>query len=210
MSNQFWDNIRYWIGRRPRCGLDRGFLENSKQTFNSRVEAIGERDSVAYKLAKKLQEDIDEQIRWMHEYKMYHRKRYLLFQQAKIWLSCFATISIALAALYKTTDVWNAVAIVTSALVTTIALLERTHNHRDLWLLNTNYCHRICRLYTKFNDGLLIMANGKESVEKQIALFRAEFLKIDTEFRRAVHISYEDSVSEATEKSQKPPKKPSG
>ncbi|MGF1876286.1 hypothetical protein L4D77_13265 [Photobacterium frigidiphilum] len=98
MSNQCWDNIIYWIGRRPRGGLDRGFVENSKVTFQNRVDAIGESASDPYKLATKLQKDIDEQIRWMYEYKMYHRKRYLLYQHAKIWLSCFATISIALAA----------------------------------------------------------------------------------------------------------------
>ena len=192
--SQLWDKINYWIGRRPQGGLDRGFLENNRKTFMDRVGKLGGPESSAHQLATTLHEDIDEKIRGMHEYKMYHRKRFLFFQQVKIWLSCLTTISISLAALYKVVYEWNMIAIITSALVTTIALIERTHNHRDLWLLNANYCHRFCRLYNEFNDALL---NIKQSdiVDVQIAKFRTKFLDIDTEFRRAMNVSYEDSAS---------------
>lgn len=131
---------------------------------------------------------------------MYHRKRYLFFQHVKIWLSFVTTVSVALAATYYYPPTcWSSIAIVSSALVTTIALIERSSNHRDIWLLNTRFCHKFCTLYNEFNEGLLTMKNkGNISVPDQIAVFRTKFMAIDTEFRSAMHISYEDSASEET------------
>ena len=154
------------------------------------------------------------QIDGMDKYKRKHRRIYVLLQWLTILASFFATVSIGIAGLVKeeqfflfffwlTGAQWNALAIVSSALVTTLALLARLHSHRDLWLVNTSYLHDICKIFLDLNAHL----RAGELDEEKLKALRDRLHTLEHDFSHAMHGVYAKNAADVDNNSESDPTK---
>ncbi|QSV17584.1 hypothetical protein [Photobacterium ganghwense] len=189
--------FNYLTGEDPNLDPKDSFLQRCQDIFDERIKGIPE---AAKQKAELLQRDLYSQIKYMSLFKVFHRKRYLWYQRLSIIASFFATISIAISGVlvsgktlfFMGSVKWNIIAIVASALVTTIALLAKTSNNRSLWQANTDYCHQFCSLYIELNEKLSEIIEVEDSptkdedAAKEIQQLRTKIRTIDTNFRNAL------------------------